>query len=125
MRAVRISLVLLLAMAAVMGACVMMNGHVCGRMKKLVNELPTRAEEVQAEEMGKLSAFWSEWSGRMRPTVNASLWRTVNDLTGDVVLYGGMGERAAVEYAATRQRLLYAIDEMSRPNGRLINHIRW
>lgn len=124
MRAVRISLVLLLAMAAVMVACVTMNGHVCGRMKDLVNALPAQTERVREEQMAELSAFWSKWSERIRPTVNASLWRTVNDLTGDVVLYGRIGERAAVEYAAARQRLLDAIDEMSRPNGRLMKRIR-
>ena len=85
MRAVRISLVLLLAMAAVMVACVAMNGHVCGRMKDLVNALPAQTERVREEQMAELSAFWSKWSERIRPTVNASLWRTVNDLTGDVV----------------------------------------
>ncbi len=115
MRAVRISLVLLVLMAAVMTLSVCMNRHVCGTIKGMLQALPEQAAEVKATDAAALEEFWRAWRGWMRPVMNTNLWRSVNDLLGDVVLYGRMGDQAAVEYAAARHRLFTAIDEMSRP----------
>lgn len=115
MRAVRVSVVLFLLMAAVVAGGVIMNRHVCGSMTRMLRKLPEQAGAASVSGTEEMSAFWETWRQWMRPTMNPNIWRTVNDLVGDVRLYGGMGESAATEYAAARQRLFFAIEEMSRP----------
>ena len=115
MRSIRISVGLFLLMAAVVCAGVIMNYHVCTAMTHMLNRLPEQAAAIHSYQVEELESFWQTWQKWMRPTMNPNIWRSVNDLVGDVCLYGRVGESAAVEYAAARQRLLAAIKEMSRP----------
>lgn len=112
MRAFRISLVLFLIMACMIVCSMVMNRHVSGSLRSMVAALP---EHPQAGRTGALAAFWHRWRAWIRPTMNQTTWRAVNDTVGDLAAYGELGEEAVAEYVGTKSRLLGAIEEMSRP----------
>ena len=47
--------------------------------------------------------------------MNQTVFRTVNDLVGDLGVYTPLFDGGIPEYAGARARLLSAIEEMSRP----------
>ena len=47
--------------------------------------------------------------------MNQTVFRTVNDLVGDLGVYTPLLDGGIPEYAGARARLLSAIEEMSRP----------
>lgn len=115
MRAVRISLVLFLLMIALVVGSMVMNRYVSETMRQAVEELPAIPDEQAVLSVRTLTDFWGRWRGWMRPTMNQTVFRTVNDLVGDLGVYTPLLDGGIPEYAGARVRLLSAIEEMSRP----------
>ena len=115
MRAVRISLVLFLLMIALVVGSMVMNRYVSETMRQAVEELPAIPDEQAVLSVRTLTDFWRRWRGWMRPTMNQTVFRTVNDLVGDLGVYTPLLDGGIPEYAGARVRLLSAIEEMSRP----------
>jgi len=115
MRAVRISLVLFLLMIALVVGSMVMNRYVSETMRQAVEELPAIPDEQAVLSVHTLTDFWGRWRGWMRPTMNQTVFRTVNDLVGDLGVYTPLLDGGIPEYAGARARLLSAIEEMSRP----------
>ncbi|MBE6661558.1 MAG: hypothetical protein E7605_09185 [Ruminococcaceae bacterium] len=115
MRAVRISLVLFLLMIALVVGSMVMNRYVSETMRQAVEELPAIPDEQAVLSVRTLTDFWGRWRGWMRPTMNQTVFRTVNDLVGDLGVYTPLLDGGIPEYAGARARLLSAIEEMSRP----------
>ena len=123
MRAVRISLVLFLLMAVVIVGSMVMNRYVSGTMRRTVEALPAVPDEAALHSVGELTVFWGRWRRWMHPTMNQTVWRSVNDLMGDMGVYAPLLEEATPEYAGTRERLLSAIEEMSRPERAALENL--
>ena len=115
MRAVRISLVLFLLMIALVVGSMVMNRYVSETMRQAVEELPAIPDEQAILSVRTLTDFWGRWRGWIRPTMNQTVFRTVNDLVGDLGVYTPLLDGGIPEYAGARARLLSAIEEMSRP----------
>ena len=115
MRAVRISFVLFLLMIALVVGSMVMNRYVSETMRQAVEELPAIPDEQAVLSVRTLTDFWGRWRGWMRPTLNQTVFRTVNDLVGDLGVYTPLLDGGIPEYAGARARLLSAIEEMSRP----------
>lgn len=115
MRAVRISLMLFLLMIALVVGSMVMNRYVSETMRQAVEELPAIPDEQAVLSVRTLTDFWGRWRGWMRPTMNQTVFRTVNDLVGDLGVYTPLLDGGIPEYAGARARLLSAIEEMSRP----------
>ena len=115
MRAVRISLVLFLLMIALVVGSMVMNRYVSETIRQAVEELPAIPDEQAVLSVRTLTDFWGRWRGWMRPTMNQTVFRTVNDLVGDLGVYTPLLDGGIPEYAGARARLLSAIEEMSRP----------
>ena len=115
MRAVCISLVLFLLMIALVVGSMVMNRYVSETMRQAVEELPAIPDEQAVLSVRTLTDFWGRWRGWMRPTMNQTVFRTVNDLVGDLGVYTPLLDGGIPEYAGARARLLSAIEEMSRP----------
>lgn len=115
MRAVRISLVLFLLMIALVVGSMVMNRYVSETMRQAVEELPAIPDEQAILSVRTLTDFWGRWRGWIRPTMNQTVFRTVNDLVGDLGVYTPLLDGGIPEYAGARARLLSAIAEMSRP----------
>ena len=115
MRAVRISLVLFLLMIVLVVGSMVMNRYVSETMRQAVEELPAIPDEQAVLSVRTLTDFWGRWRGWMRPTMNQTVFRTVNDLVGDLGVYTPLLDGGIPEYAGARARLLSAIEEMSRP----------
>lgn len=115
MRAVRISLVLFLLMIALVVGSMVMNRYVSETMRQAVEELPAIPDEQAVLSVRTLTDFWGRWRGWIRPTMNQTVFRTVNDLVGDLGVYTPLLDGGIPEYAGARARLLSAIEEMSRP----------
>ena len=115
MRAVRISLVLFLLMIALVVGSMVMNRYVSETMRQAVEELPAIPDEQAILSVRTLTDFWRRWRGWIRPTMNQTVFRTVNDLVGDLGVYTPLLDGGIPEYAGARARLLSAIEEMSRP----------
>ena len=115
MRAVRISLMLFLLMIALVVGSMVMNRYVSETMRQAVEELPAIPDEQAVLSVRALTDFWGRWRGWMRPTMNQTVFRTVNDLVGDLGVYTPLLDGGIPEYAGARARLLSAIEEMSRP----------
>lgn len=115
MRAVRISLVLFLLMIALVVGSMVMNRYVSETMRQAVEELPAIPDEQAILSVRTLTDFWGRWRGWMRPTMNQTVFRTVNNLVGDLGVYTPLLDGGIPEYAGARARLLSAIEEMSRP----------
>ena len=115
MRAVRISLVLFLLMIALVVGSMVMNRYVSETMRQAVEALPAIPDEQAVLSVRTLTDFWGRWRGWMRPTMNQTVFRTVNDLVGDLGVYTPLLDGGIPEYAGARARLLSAIEEMSRP----------
>ena len=75
MRAFWIAAVLFLLMAAMIAGSMAMNRHVCGAMRAMAQALP---EAPVVGSGDALEAFWLRWRAWMRPTMNQTVWRTVN-----------------------------------------------
>ena len=123
MRAVRISLVLFSLMIAVIVGSMIMNRYVSGTMRTMVEGLPPTPDEQSLSSIEELTAFWGKWQRWMRPTMNQPLWRSVNDLVGDIRAYGALLEQGTPEYVGARERLLSAIEEMSRPERAALENL--
>jgi hypothetical protein len=123
MRAVRISLVLFSLMIAVIVGNMIMNRYVSGTMRTMVEGLPPILDEQSLSSMEELKAFWGRWRSWMRPTMNQTIWRSVNDLVGDLGAYGELLEEGTPEYVGARARLLSAIEEMSRPERAALENL--
>ena len=115
MRAVCISLVLFLLMIALVVGSMVMNRYVSETMRQAVEELPAIPDAQAVLSVRTLTDFWGRWRGWMRPTMNQTVFRTVNDLVGDLGVYTPLLDGGIPEYAGARARLLSAIEEMSRP----------
>ncbi|MBQ7398207.1 MAG: hypothetical protein IJW09_05215 [Clostridia bacterium] len=115
MRTVCISLVLFLLMIALVVGSMVMNRYVSETMRQAVEELPAIPDAQAVLSVRTLTDFWGRWRGWMRPTMNQTVFRTVNDLVGDLGVYTPLLDGGIPEYAGARARLLSAIEEMSRP----------
>ena len=113
MRAVRISIVLFTAVAVLVVLGSVMNHRVCRQLRQRLDALPAQVDEVSESQFESFESVWYRWRGWLRFTLNAALWRTANDLVGDVCAYGRAG--AQDEFDVARGRLSLAIQEMSRP----------
>ena len=123
MRAVRISLVLFSLMIALVVGSMVMNHYVSGTMRQTVEELPAIPDEQAILSVRELTAFWGRWRGWMRPTMNQTVFRTVNDLVGELGVYTPLLDGGVPEYAGARERLLLAIEEMSRPERAALGNL--
>ena len=123
MRAVRISLVLFLLMAVVIVGSMVMNRYVSGTMRRTVEALPAVPDEAALHSVGELTVFWGRWRRWMRPTMNQTVWRSVNDLVGELGVYTPLLDGGIPEYAGARERLLSAIEEMSRPERAALENL--
>ncbi len=123
MRAVRISLVLFVLMLVMIMGSMIMNRYVSGTMQALVEALPAFPDEQALSSIHELTAFWRRWRGWMRPTMNQTVWRTVNDLVGDLDVYTPLLDAGVPEYVGARERLLAAIEEMSRPERATLENL--
>lgn len=123
MRAVRISLVLFSLMIALVAGSMVMNHYVSGTMRQTVEELPAIPDEQAILSVRELTAFWGRWRGWMRPTMNQTVFRTVNDLVGELGVYTPLLDGGIPEYAGARERLLLAIEEMSRPERAALGNL--
>ena len=120
MRAFWIATVLFLLMALVIVGSMGMNRYVCGTMRRMTEAL---ADDPVAGAGDGLEAFWLRWRAWMRPTMNQTVWRGVNDLVASLAAYADLGESAAPEYAGVRCQLLLAIEEMSRPERAALQNL--
>ena len=123
MRAVRISLVLFSLMIALVVGSMVMNHYVSQTMQKTVDALPAAPDEQAILSVRELTAFWGRWRDRMRPTMNQTVFRTVNDLVGELGVYTPLLDGGIPEYAGARERLLLAIEEMSRPERAALGNL--
>ena len=123
MRAVRISLVLFSLMIALVVGSMVMNRYVSQTMQKAVDALPAIPDEQAILSVHELTAFWGRWRGWMRPTMNQTVFRTVNDLVGELGVYTPLLDGGIPEYAGARERLLLAIEEMSRPERAALSNL--
>jgi hypothetical protein len=112
MRAFWISLILFALMAMLIAGSMVMNRHVSSHMREMVEALPESPNPGVTDD---LEAFWLKWRAYMRPTMNQTIWRSVNDLVGSLAAYAGLGEEGKPEYVGAKRQLLAAIEEMSRP----------
>ena len=120
MRTFWIAAVLFLLMAAMIAGSMAMNRHVCGVMRAMAQALP----EAPAVGSGDaLEVFWLRWRAWMRPTMNQTVWRTVNDLVVSLASYADLGEQAFPEYTGARHQLLLTIEEMSRPERAALQNL--
>ena len=122
MRTVCISLVLFLLMIALVVGSMVMNRYVSETMRQAVEELPAIPDAQAVLSVRTLTDFWGRWRGWMRPTMNQTVFRTVNDLVGDLGVYTPLLDGGIPEYAGARARLLSAIEEMSRPERAACQH---
>ena len=75
MRAFWIATVLFLLMVLVIAGSMGMNRYVSGTMRRMTEAL---ADVPVAGAGDGLEAFWLRWRAWMRPTMNQTVWRTVN-----------------------------------------------
>lgn len=112
MKAFWISVALFLVMLAMVVGSMVMNRHVSGSMRALMEALP---ESPAPGATDALESFWGAWRAWMRPTMSQTTWRSVNDLVVSLGAYAMLGEQGTPEYAGARRQLACAIEEMSRP----------
>jgi hypothetical protein len=115
--------VLFLLMIALVVGSMVMNRYVSETMRQAVEELPAIPDAQAVLSVRTLTDFWGRWRGWMRPTMNQTVFRTVNDLVGDLGAYTPLLDGGIPEYAGARERLLSAIEEMSRPERAALGNL--
>jgi hypothetical protein len=115
--------VLFSLMIVLVAGSMVMNHYVSGTMRQTVEELPAIPDEQAILSVRKLTAFCGRWRGWMRPTMNQTVWRSVNDLVGDLGVYAPLLDEGIPEYVGARERLLSAIEEMSRPERAALENL--
>jgi len=119
-RAFWISAALFLIMAALIAGSMVMNRHVSESMRAMTEDLSDMPTPSGTDE---LTAFWHRWRRLMRPTMNQTTWRCVNDLVQSLAAYNALGEEGAPEYVGARRQLMCAIEEMSRPERAALENL--
>jgi hypothetical protein len=110
-------------MAAVIVGSMIMNHYVSETMRSAIEALPPSPDEQALLSIEELTAFWRRWRRWMRPTMNQTVWRSVNDLVGDLGVYAPLLDEGIPEYVGARERLLSAIEEMSRPERAALENL--
>lgn len=114
MRAVWISVVLLLLMSLLIVASTVYGRHVCATLEDMIALMTDEPSEQNARMAERILVYWQAQAPRLRPLVNRTVVRTMSDLVGDLVISASPDADALCEYRAAKHKLLGAIDEMRR-----------
>ena len=114
MRALWISLVIFGLMIVLIVVGTWYGRRVCDDMQAAVNALSDEPSDATASAADALRDEWQRRAPYLRPIVNRTLLRTLDDLVNDVAIYADPALDALPEYCSAKQKLLGAIDEMRR-----------
>ena len=114
MRALWISFVIFGLMIALIVVGTWYGRRVCDDMQAAVNALSDEPSDATASAADALRDEWQRRTPYLRPIVNRTLLRTLDDLANDIAIYANPALDALPEYCSAKRKLLGAIDEMRR-----------